>query len=76
MSISMERFAAEGQFLTFDPYAVVSQPVAVFQLQCRQCGFEPDEAVTAPRLCPKCHGKSWERFTRPGGILDNADRYA
>lgn len=75
MSIGMQRFAAEGQFQTYDPYGVTAQQVAVFQLQCRQCGFEPEGVTTAPRLCPKCHGKSWERFTRPGGILENADRY-
>jgi predicted Zn-ribbon and HTH transcriptional regulator len=47
----------------------------VFQLQCRSCGFEPEDVVTAPRLCPKCHGETWERFARPGSILDNASRY-
>ena len=38
-------------------------------------GFEPDGVVTPPRLCPKCHGESWERFAKPGSILDNANRY-
>jgi hypothetical protein len=75
MSISMERFASVGQFATFDPYQESHKRVAVFQLQCRSCGFEPEDAVVAPRICPKCHGESWERFAKPGSILDNANRY-
>lgn len=75
MSISMDRFASHGSFATYDPFAVTTTRVAVFQLQCRCCGFEPEGAVTPPRLCPKCHGNSWERFARPGSILDNANRY-
>jgi hypothetical protein len=75
MSISMERFAAHGQFLTYDPFLVPPKRTEVFQLQCRSCGFEPDDMVVAPKVCPKCHGESWERFARPGSILTNADRY-
>jgi Zn finger protein HypA/HybF involved in hydrogenase expression len=76
MSISMEKFAAEGHFATFDPYRESTHRVAVLKLQCRCCGFEPEqEMVVAPRICPKCHGQSWERFAKPGGILENAERY-
>jgi rubrerythrin len=75
MSISMERFGSEGHFATYQPYEASPQPVAIFVLQCRSCGFEPENVVTAPRLCPKCHAQSWERFTRPGSILENANRY-
>jgi rubrerythrin len=75
MSIQMEPFASHGHFATYDPYSAASDKVAMFQLQCRSCGFEPEGTVIAPRLCPKCHGKSWERFTRPGSILNNAERY-
>lgn len=78
MSIAMERFASEGHFATYDPYQQhhLPQPqVAVFRLQCRSCGFEPDAFVTPPRVCPKCHGESWERFARPGSILENAQRH-
>jgi len=75
MSISMERFASHGHFLTYDPFAAMARPTTVFQLQCRSCGFEPESAVTPPKLCPKCHSESWERFARPGSILANADRY-
>ena len=75
MSIQMEPFASEGHFATYDPFAVSTTKVAMFQIQCRSCGFEPEETVVAPRLCPKCHSKSWERFTKPGSILDNANRF-
>lgn len=76
MSISMESFASSGHFATYDPYQTDARPITVFQLQCQCCGYEPDEVVTAPRLCPKCHSTAWERFVRPGGILENADRAA
>lgn len=75
MSISMERFASHGQFATYNPFPPTAGRVAVFQLQCRSCGFEPEGAVTPPRFCPKCHSTSWERFARPGSILDDANRY-
>jgi Zn finger protein HypA/HybF involved in hydrogenase expression len=74
MSISMEPFASEGHFATYDPYQAQAVKVAVFQMQCRSCGFEPEDAVVAPKWCPKCHSNSWERYTRPGSILDNAKR--
>ena len=74
MSISMERFGSAGRFATYNPFAASVQRVTIFQVQCRSCGYEPDDTVT-PRLCPKCHGESWERFARPGSILDNANRY-
>ena len=75
MSISMERFGSEGHFATYNPHPATPMRTTVFQLQCRCCGYEPEGAVTPPRLCPKCHGESWERFARPGSILDVADRY-
>lgn len=75
MSISTERFESSGHFATYDPFRAAPQRVAVFTLQCRCCGFEPTDAVTVPKLCPKCHGESWERFARPGSILENAERY-
>jgi hypothetical protein len=78
MAIGMEPFASEGHFATYDPFAAISrkdQKVAMFQLACRSCGFEPEQTIVPPRLCPKCHGNAWERYTRPGSILDNAGRY-
>jgi hypothetical protein len=71
----MDRFSSEGQFLTYDPFQRNVAQIGVFQMQCRSCGFEPEDSVIAPRVCPKCHSESWERFARPGSILDNADRY-
>jgi rubrerythrin len=73
--ISMERFGSTGQFVTYDPFAKSPSRIVVFQLQCRSCGYEPADAVVAPRICPKCHGESFERFARPGSILANAERY-
>jgi hypothetical protein len=75
MPIGMQRFASEGHFATYDPFAKPVQQVEVFALQCRCCGYEPEDVVETPRICPKCHSKSWERFARPGSILTNADRY-
>jgi hypothetical protein len=77
MTISTDRFETEGRFATYDPYhtPLAHARVGVFILQCRACGFEPENVVTPPPLCPKCHGKSWERFAKPGSILENADRY-
>ena len=75
MSISMERFESKGQFVTYDPFARNISRVAIFQLQCRCCGYEPENVVSAPKVCPKCHGETFERFARPGSILENANRY-
>jgi hypothetical protein len=75
MSISMERFGSEGQFATYNPFEASVQAVAIFQIQCRCCGFEPEGVLTIPRLCPKCHSNSWERYAKPGSILENANRY-
>lgn len=75
MSIAMERFGTKGHFATYDPFARNISRVAVFQLQCRCCGYEPEDSVVPPKVCPKCHGESFERFARPGSILENADRY-
>lgn len=75
MSISIERFASDRGYQTYDPYAVVPDRVEVFQVQCRCCGYEPENAVVPPKICPKCHSQSWERFARPGSILKNAERY-
>ncbi len=75
MSISMEKFASEGHFATYNPFPSTMRRVEVFNLQCRSCGFEPEESVTPPRLCPKCHGNAWERFARPGSLLENANRF-
>jgi uncharacterized OB-fold protein len=74
MSIGTEHWASEGVFATYDPFKSASR-VTIFRIQCRSCGYEPDDAMVTPRTCPKCHGDSWERFAQPGSILSNADRY-
>jgi predicted Zn-ribbon and HTH transcriptional regulator len=74
MSISMEQFASHGHFASYDPFPRPTQRIAIFTLACRSCGFEPEDAVVAPRICPKCHSTGWERFARPGSILENANR--
>jgi hypothetical protein len=75
MSISMDQFAAEGHFAKYDPHLTATARVSVMKVECRCCGFEPEGAVVPPRICPKCHSRSWSRFAKPGGILENADRY-
>lgn len=75
MSISTDRFAAEGLHLRYDPYEPAIDRIAVFQMQCRSCGFEPEDSVSPPRSCPKCRSNSWERFALPGSILRNSERY-
>ena len=47
MSIAMEKFASEGHFASYNPFSRETARIAVFQLQCRSCGFEPDAFVTA-----------------------------
>jgi hypothetical protein len=71
----MERFGSDGHFASYDPQQHLPQRVSVFLLQCRACGFEPDDVVRPPKICPKCHSEAWERYARPGSILQNADRY-
>ena len=75
MSISTDRFAAEGLHLTYDPYDAGPSRVDIFQTQCRSCGFEPENTVTPPKVCPKCRSNSWERYALPGSILRNSERY-
>jgi len=76
MPVSMDGFRTIGQFATYDPFAKADRSVAVFQIQCRSCGYEPADAVSPPSVCPKCNGTSFERFARPGSILENAERYS
>ncbi|HEX8914897.1 MAG TPA: hypothetical protein VF796_21270 [Humisphaera sp.] len=74
MSIAMESFSSKGLFPTFHPMAAQQPRVAMYLVQCRSCGFEP-EMEAAPRICPKCAGRSWERVTRPGSLLADAERF-
>ena len=75
MPISTERFASQGLHLTYDPYESVEQRISVFHTQCRRCGYEPEDLVTPPSVCPKCYSNAWERFAIPGSLLRNSQRY-
>lgn len=75
MSIGADAFAAKGLHLTFDPYEPAIERVAVHQTQCRSCGYEPDDQLSPPKVCPKCRSAHWERFALPGSILRNSSRY-
>lgn len=75
MSISMSHFGASGLFPTFRTETPSSEPVPVYTLQCCNCGHEAEGMVVAPRICPKCQGRTFERVTRPGSLLANAERY-
>jgi hypothetical protein len=35
------------------------------RLMCRSCGYEADDPVVPPTFCPRCHGSTWERASRP-----------
>ena len=74
MVVSSDQVWANGEFPTYDPFSQGTQRAAMFVIQCRLCGFEPEDAVVAPPVCPKCHGQSWERFAKPGSLLVNAER--
>ena len=75
MSFSLSEFVAKKPAVKYDPYQPIMARAMVFQVQCRMCGFEPEDILHPPRICPKCHSEAWERFARPGSILENADRY-
>ncbi len=75
MSIGINAFEAQGSFATFDPYFEESERVAIFTLQCASCGDEPEDAVSPPRRCVKCGSTAFERFIRPGSILQNSERF-
>jgi hypothetical protein len=70
------RTSLDRQFVTIEPCLAHGKPAKVFVLQCHECGYEPDDCLRPPRLCPKCHSRSWDRFARPGSILANAERYS
>ena len=75
MSISMEPFG--WQAISSHQPSSAQSPKRMFpyHLQCRACGYEPEDLVLAPRAkCPKCAATAWERFTRPGSLLDDAER--
>lgn len=74
-SASTQQIIAGKGLTKFDPYQPALGRTMVFQVQCRMCSYEPEDLLHPPRTCPKCHSQSWERYTRPGSILVNAERY-
>jgi len=77
MSIAMERFSSEGHFATYDPNRIRAPRIAMFCIQCANCGYDATRVggtPMPPRICPKCHSGSWERVPMPGSILENAER--
>ncbi|GEM_PF-2824362 len=75
-SVSTHHVMAGKGLTKFDPYQPPTGRTMVFQVQCRNCSYEPEDLLHPPKICPKCHSQSWERYTRPGSILMNAERYA
>jgi hypothetical protein len=74
MSISMERFGSNEPLWEPRVSSGSRGPAFPFRLQCRSCGFEPEDAITHLPLCPKCHGSAWERFAFPRSLLMTAER--
>jgi rRNA maturation endonuclease Nob1 len=74
-SFSMQHVVSGKGLTKYDPYQPAVGRTMVFQVQCRMCSYEPEDLLHPPRICPKCHSQSWERFARPGSILNNAERY-
>jgi len=74
MSISMEQYVCDKPMARLNAAGVSAIPVFPYHLQCRACGFEPEDAVTRPPRCPKCGGGSWERFPVSRSLLMNAER--
>jgi rubrerythrin len=76
MSIAMEQFGSRERRSEFRASDECPSRAFPYRLQCRACGFEPENAVTAPPRCPKCAGGSWERFALPGSLLMTAEQSA
>jgi PHP family Zn ribbon phosphoesterase len=76
MPIAMEQFGSHEQRWESGELGGIPRSAFPYCLQCRTCGFEPENAVTAPHRCPKCGGSAWERFALPASLLTTADRHA
>lgn len=73
MSISMEQFGSHERMESRAARALPTKTFP-FRLQCRSCGFEPEDAIIAPPRCPKCAASAWERFAYPRCLLTGAGR--
>ena len=74
MPISSDGLDSSGHFARYEPFRPQAPRAEVFGLQCHYCGFEPADPLHPPQSCPKCHAQVWERFARPGSLLENAQR--
>jgi len=69
MILSEERHA-DGLFASYTPYRATSCKLSVFFIECRRCGFEPDNQTSLPsQACPKCHSDTCRRVLRPRSLL-------
>lgn len=70
MSISMEALTTPERADGFGSGHTPRLCIAVWQLQCRRCGFSPHQGtVIAPSRCPKCASAAFERIPVPGAAL-------
>jgi hypothetical protein len=74
MSIDMERFGSKEQQTDFRDSVHGARTACPYRLQCRACGFEPEDVIVASPRCPKCDGSSWERFVYPRSLLTGPSR--
>jgi hypothetical protein len=74
MSIAIERFGSSANALESSELNPTPSPAFPFRMQCRACGFEPDNAITPPKRCPKCAGHVFERFILPRSLLEFAEQ--
>ena len=75
MSFCMDHVVAKKNIAKYDPNPASLERAMVFQAQCRMCGYEPEDYLHPPKICPKCYSQAWERFARPGSLLQNASRF-
>jgi predicted Zn-ribbon and HTH transcriptional regulator len=74
MSICMKEFSSEPAIAEMVRSRDLAKEERPFQLECASCGYEPEDFVSPPSRCPKCFGSGWERHTRPGSLLAQANR--
>jgi len=68
--ISKEVFGLSGQ-TRYDGTIPRMRPMStMFIIECRTCGFEPDDQDSLPYCpCPRCHASTWRRLPRPGALV-------
>jgi len=74
MSIDMEHFGSTEHRAESQASNKFVGRAFPYRLQCRACGFEPEDPIVAPPRCPKCASSSWERFAYPRSLLADSGR--